>query len=47
MEGLLESIPKIRVVIRKRPLGSKELARKDKDIVEIREGTVVSVRELK
>ena len=47
MEGLIETIPKIRVVIRKRPLGTKELARKDKDIVEIKDGTVVSVRELK
>ena len=47
MEGLLETIPKIRVVIRKRPLGSKELARKDKDIVEIRDSSMVSVRELK
>lgn len=47
MEGLIESIPKIRVVIRKRPLGSKEIARKDKDIVEIRDGSMVCVRELK
>lgn len=47
MEGLLESIPKIRVVVRKRPLGTRELAKKDKDIVDVREGAIVSVRELK
>lgn len=47
MEGLLESIPKIRVVVRKRPLGTRELAKKDKDIVDVRDGMVVSVRELK
>jgi len=44
---LLESIPKIRVVVRKRPLGGKELAKKDKDIVEIRDGNTVIVRELR
>lgn len=47
MEALLDAVPKIRVVVRKRPLGSKELARKDKDIVEVRDGSVVCVRELK
>lgn len=49
MEGtaLLDAIPKIRVVIRKRPLGSKEIAKKDKDIVQIKDGNTVVVRELR
>lgn len=45
--GLLDAIPKIRVVIRKRPLGSKEIAKKDKDIVQIKDGNTVIVRELR
>lgn len=44
---MLDSIPKIRVVIRKRPLGSKELAKKDKDVVQVKDGDTVIVRELR
>ena len=44
---MLDSIPKIRVVIRKRPLGGKEIAKKEKDIVETRGGDTVIVREVK
>ena len=44
-KALLDSIPKIRVVIRKRPLGKKEIAKGDKDVVESREGDTIIVRE--
>lgn len=39
--------PKIRVVIRKRPLSKKELASNDLDICEVKEGNTFIVRELK
>ena len=42
-----QSIPKIRVVVRKRPLGKKEIAKNDTDIVEIRNNKQVVVKELK
>lgn len=41
------SIPKIRVIVRKRPLSKKELAKSDSDVVEIRNGRQVVVKELK
>ena len=43
----LDNIPKIRVVIRKRPLTKKELLKGDQDIVEVREPQAVIVREAK
>ena len=42
-----QSIPKIRVIVRKRPLGKREIAKNDTDIVEIRNNKQVVVKELK
>ena len=42
-----QTIPKIRVIVRKRPLGKKEIAKNDTDIVEIRNNKQVVVKELK
>lgn len=39
--------PKIRVVVRKRPLTSKELKKADTDILEVRSGSHLVVKELK
>lgn len=44
-KDLLDQIPRIRVVIRKRPLGSKEVAKGDKDVVEEAQGNTIIVRE--
>ena len=41
------SIPKIRVIVRKRPLNKKELSKGDNDVVEIRGKRQVVVKELK
>lgn len=43
----LEDTPKIKVVIRKRPLGQRELKKNETDIVEIRGSQTVIVRETK
>jgi len=42
-----ESIPKIRVVVRKRPLNKKEISKSEMDIIDIRNGNSVIVKELK
>ena len=42
-----QSIPKIRVIVRKRPLGKKEIAKNDTDVVDIRNNKQVVVKELK
>ena len=42
-----QNIPKIRVIVRKRPLGKKEIAKNDTDVVEIRNNKQVVVKELK
>ena len=39
--------PKIRVVVRKRPLTGKELKKADNDILEVRSGQHLVVKELK
>lgn len=39
--------PKIRVVVRKRPLTSKELKKCDNDILEVRNPSCLVVKELK
>lgn len=39
--------PKIRVVIRKRPVNKKELQRSDADIIDVRGTQTVVVREMK
>ena len=43
----LDNTPKIRVVIRKRPMGKKEIQRNDADIIEIRGPQTVVVKETK
>jgi kinesin family protein 2/24 len=43
----LDNTPKIRVVIRKRPLGKKELQKGDFDIVDIRGPQTAVVKETK
>lgn len=42
-----KKLSKISVVIRKRPINRKELARNEQDIIEIRGRQTVAVRELK
>lgn len=43
----LDSIPKIRVVIRKRPLTKRELLKSEQDIIEVRGTQSIIVREQK
>ena len=43
----MSSVPKINVVIRKRPLSKKECASNDVDICEVRNRNNVIIRELK
>jgi kinesin family protein 2/24 len=43
----VKDVPKIRVIVRKRPLNSKELKKNDLDTIEIRSGQTVVVKELK
>ena len=40
-------VNKINVVIRKRPLGKKELAKNDIDIVDVKDNQTIVVREIK
>ena len=42
-----QTIPKIRVIVRKRPLSRKELSKSDQDVVDIRNNRQVVVKELK
>lgn len=44
---LLATIPKIRGVIRKRPLSKKELKKNDKDVTEVRSDQNIVVKELR
>jgi hypothetical protein len=48
-EGLIQQkeVPKIRVVVRKRPANKKEIQRNDIDIIELRASQTVVVKELK
>jgi hypothetical protein len=43
----LDSIPKIRVAVRKRPLNKKEISKSEMDIIEIKSSNTVTVKELK
>jgi len=43
----MDNTPKIRVIIRKRPLGKKELNRNDNDIIEVKGPQTLAVRETK
>ena len=40
-------IPKIRVVVRKRPLTSKEVSRKDEDVLEVTDPQSLVLKEIK
>jgi kinesin family protein 2/24 len=40
-------IPKIRVVIRKRPLNSKEISRKDDDVLNVKDPQSLVLKEIK
>lgn len=42
-----DNIPKIRVAVRKRPLNKKEISKNEMDIIDIRNGNTVVVKELK
>ena len=42
-----DPIPKIRVVVRKRPLNKREISKNEMDIIDIRNGNSVIVKELK
>ena len=42
-----DNTPKIRVVIRKRPIGKKEVQRADIDIIDVRGPQTVVIREMK
>jgi hypothetical protein len=45
--NLPSNLPKIRVVVRKRPINSKEKGRNDKDIVEVKDESTLTVKEIK
>lgn len=47
VEEFYDNLPKIRVVVRKRPLNRKEIQKNDADIIEIRRPQTVIVREMK
>lgn len=42
-----QDIPRIRVIVRKRPLSKKELSRNDMDIIDLRSVSSLIVKELK
>ena len=42
-----DPVPKIRVVVRKRPLNKREINKNEMDIIDIRNGNSVIVKELK
>lgn len=46
-EEYYDNLPKIRVVVRKRPMNKKELQKNDADIIEIRRPQTMIVREMK
>jgi hypothetical protein len=43
----LKEIPKIRVVVRKRPMNKKEMAKSEMDIIETENEKTIIVKELK
>ncbi len=43
----MDNTPKIRVIIRKRPLGKKEVQKNDTDILEVKGPQTLAVRETK
>jgi len=42
-----KDIPKIRVVVRKRPMNKKEISKSDMDIIETKASQTIIVKELK
>ncbi len=44
---VLKDIPKIRVVVRKRPMNKKEITKSDMDIIETKGNQTIIVKELK
>jgi hypothetical protein len=47
IDGITKDIPRIRVVVRKRPANKKEVSKGDIDIIETRNSTTMVVKELK
>lgn len=47
MEAIISNLPKIRVVVRKRPRNRKELDKNDPDILRIENDQTLTVQELK
>ena len=46
-DGITKELPKIRVVVRKRPSNKKEIQKGDIDIIDIRSSQTMVVKELK
>jgi hypothetical protein len=46
-DGIIKELPKIRVVVRKRPASKKEIQKNDIDIIETRGSQTLVVKELK
>jgi len=47
LDILIKDIPKIRVVVRKRPMNKKEIGKSDMDIIETKGSQTIIVKELK
>ena len=47
LDPTLRDIPKIRVIVRKRPMNKKEIAKSDMDIIETKNSQTIIVKELK
>ena len=46
-DGIIKELPKIRVIVRKRPASKKEIQKGDIDIIESRSSKTLVVKELK
>jgi hypothetical protein len=46
-DGIIKELPKIRVIVRKRPASKKEIQKGDIDIIESRSSQTLVVKELK
>jgi hypothetical protein len=47
IDGIVKELPKIRVIVRKRPASKKEIQKGDIDIIESRGSQTLVVKELK
>lgn len=45
--SLSSSLPKIRVIVRKRPMNKKEQIKNEQDIIEIKDSKTIIVKEIK